>query len=919
MKEKDMVEMEKIEENYVKYASRRKVNDTFTARSVTLGAKTSIIFSMIAIALFFLAALSSAVIAVQDLMALQGSVNDNGNPINNGNLTVTIWTQISGGSLVYNSSADYLGVINNGRFDIMLGDGSNQLSLEYGKMYYMDMMINNQDLSFNGSSRRMFQSGAGNVNWSYIVNVPSYVRDYSGDISAKLDATDQRYNDSALATSANSTASSALSLATTANSTANAANTTANSALSLAATANSTANAANSTAGGKASPGTCAAGTIVQNTTTGGVQCVSAGGAGTVTSVTRGFGFNNTGTSISSTGTLDINTSIILAATDQRYNDSAAITAVDSKISSVNTSANIKSFGFNLTSELKTYFDTLYYGASNPSSFIASSISVLSNFYNKTDMLLLYYNKTDADARYLQLTDQRFNDSALATSANSTATTANTLANTANTTANSVSARESSDNSTQATLINAKLDATDQRYNDSALASTANTTANTINARESADNSTQAALISSLDSRESANNITQASLISALDSRESSNNATQGALISSLDSRESANNATQGALISAKLDATDQRYNDSALVNGKADLASVNIFTNSAYFTSGVYCFDANSTCFNTTTNVWQSNDTWNITGTILGYNTTSQLDSRYVQSVPYQSSAAGWINGSSNTNTSLNVNIGGNTTYEGYIDMDASISKPPAPSSNYTRVFPTKIAGRNMLSVMGSAGIDYTLAPSSIDRRTALIIPPGTGAVFTMMGDSATITSATATTPAFVMADGLTLNMVATASTGSGVSGNAIWARNLSTFAYFRFKGVEGGGIRMFAGLTNLTMASMAISDSLAGNFTGVRVGGVFTNWTLVSGNGTVQINYTLPLLYDNNTHELKIWLPNTGQCYVQFDSYQAYNFSSSQCPDNNVLLRYAVGDMNTTAALKNIRIGRIYLEAER
>jgi len=169
-------------------------------------------------------------------------------------------------------------------------------------------------------------------------------------------------------------------------------------------------------------------------------------------------------------------------------------------------------------------------------------------------------------------------------------------------------------------------------------------------------------------------------------------------------------------------------------------------------------------------------------------------------------------------------------------------------------------------------------------------------------------------------MADGLSQNIVGTATTGAGVAGNAIWARNLSTFAFFRFKSVEGAGTRMFIGMTDQALTTMAVGDAALGNYTGIRIGGGFTNWTLVSRNTSQgQTNITINGVIDTNMHELKIWLPNNGQCYVQFDSQATYTFSASQCPDNNAIMRYAITQQNTTASYKNTRVGRIYLEAER
>jgi hypothetical protein len=59
----------------------------------------------------------------------------------------------------------------------------------------------------------------------------------------------------------------------------------------------------------KALPGNCSIGQVVQNTTQSGVECINLSSA-TVNSVGRGFGFNYSGTNITSSGVLDINDSV---------------------------------------------------------------------------------------------------------------------------------------------------------------------------------------------------------------------------------------------------------------------------------------------------------------------------------------------------------------------------------------------------------------------------------------------------------------------------------------------------------------------------------------------------------------------------------------------------------------------------------
>ncbi len=91
----------------------------------------------------------------------------NGSVINSGDLEVTIYDEATGGNLIYNET--FAGVINNGSWNVMLGENSsNHLSLEFGKLYYKDYKINGQDLDFidfygNSVERRFFYSPLGDI------------------------------------------------------------------------------------------------------------------------------------------------------------------------------------------------------------------------------------------------------------------------------------------------------------------------------------------------------------------------------------------------------------------------------------------------------------------------------------------------------------------------------------------------------------------------------------------------------------------------------------------------------------------------------------------------------------------------------------------------------------------------------------
>jgi hypothetical protein len=105
--------------------------------------------------------LFSVPVIAQDYLALQGSATGSGG--GNGSIVVEIWSAATGGSLLYNSSNDFNNVINNSRYDILLGNGTNPLSLNFSGTYYMEMYINGRDIDFNTSERQVFQSPVGNI------------------------------------------------------------------------------------------------------------------------------------------------------------------------------------------------------------------------------------------------------------------------------------------------------------------------------------------------------------------------------------------------------------------------------------------------------------------------------------------------------------------------------------------------------------------------------------------------------------------------------------------------------------------------------------------------------------------------------------------------------------------------------------
>jgi len=129
-----------------------------------------VVFSFLFIALLSASALAALNVQLSD----QGTglkITSSGTLLNNGNLTVLIYDALSGGNVVYNET--FTSAINNGSWNVMLGQGSTALPLEFGKQYYKDYTINGEDISFtlnDGSSvdRLEFFAPLGDINTSDI-------------------------------------------------------------------------------------------------------------------------------------------------------------------------------------------------------------------------------------------------------------------------------------------------------------------------------------------------------------------------------------------------------------------------------------------------------------------------------------------------------------------------------------------------------------------------------------------------------------------------------------------------------------------------------------------------------------------------------------------------------------------------------
>lgn len=103
--------------------------------------------------------LAVPVVAFDDLLGLQGNVfNSTGGRVTSGDITVQIHTEEVGGSQVY--AETFTGAINNGEYDVLLGNVT-VLDLDQDRAYWMEVLIDGQDMNFSAHSRQVFQSSVG--------------------------------------------------------------------------------------------------------------------------------------------------------------------------------------------------------------------------------------------------------------------------------------------------------------------------------------------------------------------------------------------------------------------------------------------------------------------------------------------------------------------------------------------------------------------------------------------------------------------------------------------------------------------------------------------------------------------------------------------------------------------------------------
>ena len=126
--------------------------------------KTSFQIKPVLVLLFLLLTISN--IADAALISDQGTdvkEKSSGKVLSRGNLTISIHDSAADGNLIFNQT--FIDVIANGSWNIMMSP-----TLEFGKRYWKDYIINGSELDFDGSERLEFESSSGIINNASFIN-----------------------------------------------------------------------------------------------------------------------------------------------------------------------------------------------------------------------------------------------------------------------------------------------------------------------------------------------------------------------------------------------------------------------------------------------------------------------------------------------------------------------------------------------------------------------------------------------------------------------------------------------------------------------------------------------------------------------------------------------------------------------------
>ncbi len=271
----------------------------------------------------------------------------------------------------------------------------------------------------------------------------------------------------------------------------------------------------------------------------------------------------------------------------------------------------------------------------------------------------------------------------------------------------------------------------------------------------------------------------------------------------------------------------------------------------------------------------------------------------------------------------------------DGMLNLTAeSDPGPSATGSMY--VYAKAISGRTMLKGSGRTGVDYALQPSFFQNAIFIISTGGTTAYNTIgntVTNVGTISHVVSETLGY-MANQVT-GAVAGNTAGSGSNtapyyrGSQVGSNGFFMQARMGFPTATSTGARYFIGFTSGTMAASVSADNPAGSGIGWQysTARADTGWKFMTDNGTTQtVSSTVLPFAVNEIIDFFIYCPpypNNTIIYYRIDNITqgttAEGTATSTLPAGTTAMRAGFQMNNISAAAKNIRMSRFYVETDK
>ena len=262
--------------------------------------------------------------------------------------------------------------------------------------------------------------------------------------------------------------------------------------------------------------------------------------------------------------------------------------------------------------------------------------------------------------------------------------------------------------------------------------------------------------------------------------------------------------------------------------------------------------------------------------------------------------------------------------------------SDPSPPASGTLSVYAKSISGRSMLKSIGPRGVDYAYQPSFF-QNAIFMISTGAGTAYSILGTTASSTgtvSHVVSQPLGYMANQVTGTIAGnTAGTGTFAPmfyrGTQVGSNGFFFQSRMAFPTATSTGIRIFVGFTSGLLTSSVSADDPAGSGIGWQYSTVRgdTGWKFMTDDGASQtLSATMLPMAVNEVFDFFIYcppFPNNGTVYYRVDNLTqgttAEGSTSATLPAGGVGMAAGFQINNISAAAKNVRVSRLYVETDR